>query len=241
MTMKERLMDQSNKSDVPTITYVTPKAIIFFISAIATIIGMFGNWFALDLDLGYFQLNDILGTVNPFTMSGSLGEIEDSLGVFAAFMPADVMDGIAMLKFISIILMVLAVGAIVLYVYAAFLRFKENDQTARFGRLGALCALLTVVGFIGMVVGLLSALDVSSAIGSAIGKIFGSPCVFTLIGAMVSAYCAVMDVGFKEDVVIYHDGVIKIDRGEKWKCSCCKRRNLSLLENCYHCGAKKQK
>ena len=66
MTMKDRLMDQSNKSDIPTITYITPKAIIFYIAAILAILGMFGNWFALDLNLGYFQLDDILGTVNPF-------------------------------------------------------------------------------------------------------------------------------------------------------------------------------
>lgn len=240
-TMKERLLDQSNKSDIPTITYITPKAIIFFISAAVTIFSLFGNWFDLDLDLGYLRLDDILGTVNPFSMAGALAEVEDSLGLFGAFMPGKVMDGLAMLKFISIALMVLAIGAIVLYVYAAFLRLKENDQTVRFGRLGALCALLTVVGFAGMIIGLLSALDASSVIGSALGKILTGPCMVTLIGAVVSGYCAVMDMGFKEDVVIYHNGVIKIDRGEKWKCTCCRRKNLSLLENCYYCGTKKMK
>lgn len=240
MTMKERLLDESNKSDIPTITYITPKAIIFFISAAATILSMFGNWFAIDLDLGYLRLDDILGTVNPFTISGAMGEIEESLGVLGAFMPSDVMDGLAMLKFVSIVLLILAIGAIVLYVYAAFLRLKENHQTMRFGRLGALCALLTVVGFTAMVMGLLFALEASSVIGSALGKILSGPCLITLIGAFVSSYCAVMDMGFKENVIIYHGGIIKIDRGPKWKCSCCRRNNLSRLEHCYYCGTEKQ-
>lgn len=238
-TMKEKLLDPSNKSDIPTITYVTPRAIIFYIAAIAAIVAMFGNWFALDLDLGYVQLNEVLGTVNPFTMVGALGDVEESLGVFSMLLPSDVLDGLAMLKFVSCVLMVLAIASIVLYAYAAFLRIKENDKTARFGKLASLCALLTVVGFAGMVISLLSALDASSYIGSALGKILTGPCAVTLLCAVVTASCAAMDMGFKEDVVIYYDGTLKIDRGPKWRCSSCRRNNLSLLEKCYYCGKEK--
>lgn len=238
-TMKERLLDQSNKSDIPTITYVTPRAIIFYVAAIAAILGMFGNWFALNLNLGYVQLNEVLGTVNPYTMAGALGDIKDSLGMFSMLLPEEVMNGLGVLQFMSCVLMVLAVGSIVLYVYAAFLRMQENDQTARFGKLAALCALLTVVGFIGMVIGLLVSLDASAYIGDALGKILTSPCLITLIGLVVSAYCAVMDMGFKADAVIYYDGTIKIDRGAKWRCTCCHRNNLSMLEKCYYCGKEK--
>lgn len=238
-TMKERLLDQSNKSDIPTITYVTTRAIIFYVCAVAVVIGMFGNWFALNLNLGYLQLNEVLGTVNPFTMVGALGEVKESLGMFGMFLPADVMNGLGALQFVSYVLMILAIGAVVLYAYAAFLRIKENDQTARFGKIGAVCAIATVVVFIGMVVGLLVALDASSYIGGAIGKIMTGPCMITLICAAVSAWAAVMDMGFKEDVIIYHDGTLKIDRGTKWKCSCCHRKNLSMLEKCYYCGKEK--
>ena len=239
MTMKDRLMDQSNKSDIPTITCITPKAIIFYIAAILAILGMFGNWFALDLNLGYFQLDDILGTVNPFTMGGSLGELEDSLGMLAAFMPGEFMDGLGMLRFFSYVLMVLAVVSIALYAYAAFLRLKENDQCARFGKLAALCVILTVVGFIGMVLVLLSAMEITSVLGSALSTILISPCAITLACAVVTFFCAPMDMGFKEDVVIYYDGTIKIDNGPKWTCGTCHRKNLSRLDKCYYCGTKK--
>lgn len=238
-TMKERLLDQSNKSDIPTITYVTPRAIVFYVAAVVAILSMFGNWFALSVNLGYVQLNEVLGTVNPFTMVGALGDVEESLGVFSMLLPSEVMNGLGVLRFVSCILMVAAIGAIVLYVYAAFLRIKENDKTARFGKLASLCALLTVVGFIGMVIGLLTALDASAYIGSALGKILTGPCTVTLICAAITASCSVMDMGFKEDVVIYYDGTLKIDRGPKWRCSSCRRMNLSLLEKCYHCGKEK--
>lgn len=240
MTMKDRLLDPSNKSDIPTITYVTPKAIIFVVSAIVTIISMFGNWFSLDLDLGYLQLDDILGTVNVFRMPAALGEIEESIGIFSAFLPSSVTDGFALLKFVSFVLMALGIAAIALYACAAFLRLQTNDKTALFGRIAALCAALTGIGFIAMVAGLLNALDASSIIGNALGKILTGPCLITLIGAGVSAFCAVLDTGFKEDVVIYHTGIIKIDQGPKWKCSSCNRKNLSRLDKCYYCGAKKE-
>lgn len=239
-TMKDRLLDQSNKSDIPTITYVTPKAIIFYTAAILAILGMFGNWFAIDLDLGYLQLNDVLGTVNPFTMGGALSELEDSLGMLSLFMPSDFMDGLGMLRFFSYVLMILAIVSIALYVYAALLRLKENDRCARIGKLAAGCALLTVVGFVGMAVVLLSAMEVSSVLGSALGIILISPCAITLASACITIYCAPMDMGFKEDVVIYYDGTIKIDKGPKWTCNACHRRNLSRLEKCYYCGMEKQ-
>ncbi|MBQ8835144.1 MAG: hypothetical protein IJ001_09530 [Oscillospiraceae bacterium] len=239
-TMKERLLDPSNKSDIPTITYVTPKAIIFFVAVIATIVSMFSNWFAMDLDLGYFQLNDVLGTVNVFRMPVTLGEIEESIGMFSAFLPGEVKTGFAIIKLVSIVLMLVGAVAIVSYAYAAFLRLQKNDKTAKFGRLGALCAVLTVVGFISMVIGLLFALDASSAIGNALSKILSGPCTVTLLGALASGYCAVMDVGFKEDVVIYHNGILKIDKGPKWRCRCCHKKNLSRLEKCYYCGTEKK-
>ena len=239
LTMKERLLDQSNKSDTPTITYVTTKAILFFISAVATIASLFGNWFALDIDLGYFSLDDVLGTVNVFRMPAAINEIEESFGMFGVFLPEDIKSGLAMVKFACYALMILAIAAIALYVYAAILRIKRDDNTAKFGRIAAGCAVLTVVGFVLMVGVLLNSLEAMNLFGSAIGKILSGPCLVTLVGAIVSAICAVMDIGFKEDVVIYHNGVLKIDRGPKWRCSCCHRRNLSLLEKCFYCGTNK--
>lgn len=239
-TMKERLMDNSSNSDTPTITHVTTRAIIFYISAIAAIIGMFGNWLEIDLDLGYLKLENLLGTINPFTISGAVGEIQDKIVVLSSLLPNEVAEGLSMLKLFGIGLLLLASCSLVFYLCAIFLRMKENDRTVIFGRLGAVCALLSVVGFIGIIVSMISTLGVSSKTGSIIGEILTGPCLLTLIGAAVSCCCAVMDMAFKEDVVIYHDGVMKIAREEKWRCRCCRRRNLSLLEKCYYCGKEKE-
>lgn len=238
-TMKERLLDPANKSDIPTITYMTPRAIIFYTAAVAAIVGMFGNWFALDLDLGYFQLNEILGKINPFTMVKGVGEVINSLGVLSAFLPEEVMSALRLLSVVSWMLMILAIGAIVLYAYAAYLRISENDMTAKYGRIASICAAITSCGFAAVVVCLLAALDANDYIGSALGMIASGPCMVTLVAAVAAGCCAVLDMGFKEDVVIYHNGVLKIDRGPKWKCACCGRKNLSLLEKCYYCGKDK--
>ena len=238
-TMKERLLDPANKSDIPTITYVTTRAIVFYITALLAVVGMFGNWFALDLNLGYVQLNEVLGTVNPFTIVGAIRDIEDALGMFSMFLPDEIIRGLGIIKFAGCVLMVLSVASIVLYAFAAYLRLKENDKTVRVGKIAALCAMVTVAVFIGLIIGLLVSLDASEYIGSAIGKILTSFCLITLLCSAISMWAAVMDMGFKEDVVIYHDGILKISRGKKWRCTGCARKNLSLLEKCYYCGKEK--
>lgn len=238
-TMKERLLDPTNKSDIPTITYVTTRAIVFYITAVLAVVGMFGNWFALDLNLGYVQLNEILGTVNPFTMVGAISDIEETLGMFSMLLPDEIIRGFGIIQFVSFVLMVLSAASVGLYVYAAFLRLKENDMTVRFGRIAALCAMTTVAVFVGLIIGLLASMGASAYIGSAIGKILTSSCLITLLCAAVSMWAAVMDTEFKENVVIYHNGILKIDRGPKWRCVGCGRKNLSLLDKCYYCGKEK--
>lgn len=236
-TMKDRLMALSEDSDRPTVTYITPKAICFYASAVIAVVCMFMNWLSLDLDLGYLQLHDILGTLNVFTLPGGIGEIKDALAGFSMFLPDGVMQGISAARFAGVVLMAVSIASIACYTYAAFLRIKEDDNCAKFGKLAALLAVLTVVGFVALIVVILNAIDASAAVGEILGKILTGPCVITLVAALVSAYCAVMDMAFKENVVIYHDGRLKIDNGPEWKCEKCGKKNLSLLERCYNCGA----
>lgn len=239
LTMKERLQMQSGESDLPTITHFTTKAILFCVSALVTVACMFLNWLSLDLDLGYLQLHDVLGTVNVFSLPGALGELKESLGILGAFLPAEVMDGIGMAQFASIILMIAAIASIACYVVAVILRIRANDKCVTIGRIAAALAAVTVVGFVVLVAVSLNAMEASAVIGEVLGQIIAGPSVFVLGGALISAICAVMDMGFKEDVIIYHDGRMKIDRGEKWKCR-CGRMNLSLLDHCYYCGQEKE-
>ena len=240
--MKERLMRASEGSDMPTVTYVTTKAIIFYISAGVTIVCMFLNWFALDIDIPYLNLNakEVLGTVNVFTLPGALSEIMDS--PWLSMLP-EIKDGLSGAHFISIVLMLAAVASIGCLGFSVYFRLRENDKCVLIGRLGAIFAAAASIGFIVLVnssIGsFLRAIDATEAAESVMQIVLTGPCAFTLIAAVVVAICAVRDMGFKENVVIYHNGIMKIDNGPLWRCSCCHRRNLSLLKKCYYCGNEK--
>lgn len=243
LTMKEKLMMASDGSDMPTVTYVTTKAIAFYISAAVAIVCMFLNWFALDVDLVYLNLKDILGTVNVFTLPGALAEIKDGIGVLGALLPAEITDSLSGAHFVSVALMVAAIASIGCFGISVFFRLKEDDKCVNIGRLGALLAAVTAIGFIVLIStslgGMLKAIGAAEAAENIMGIVLAGPCAFTLIGAEIAAFCAVMDMGFKEDVIIYYDGKMKIAKGPKWKCR-CGRMNLSPLDRCYYCGKDRQ-
>lgn len=242
-SMKDRLLAQAGNSDRPTITYFTTRAVLFYISAAITIFSLFQNWLVIDLDLGYFQMESILGTVNPFRIPGALGNVKEMLSAYSMFLPDGLMNGLSIAQTFGYLLLLLAAGSVACYVYSAFLRIKENDTCARFGRIAALLAVLTVVCFTVLItVGIESVMKVTGYSGASVlvlKKVFSGPALVSLIGAAISAYCAVMNAEFKENVVIYHDGKLRIDRGEKWRCKNCGKKNLSLLERCYYCGTEK--
>lgn len=243
LTMKDKLQMASEGSDMPTVTYVTVKAIVFYISAAVTIVCMFLNWFPLDVDLAYLNLKDILGTVNVFTLPGALAEIKDGLNILGALLPNEVMDGISGAHFVSIALMIVAIASIGCFGVSVFFRLKANDRCVNVGRLGALLAAAVAIGFIALIStslgSMLNAIRADDVAGNVMGIILSGPCSFTLIGSVIAAICAVMDMSFEEDVIIYHDGRMKIAKGPKWKCR-CGRMNLSPLDRCYYCGKDRQ-
>lgn len=227
-------------SDMPTVTFITPKAVTFYISSVVTTICMFLNWFSLDLDLGFMRFSDVFGTVNIFTLASTAMKVKDVGGILGAYLPRSVTVGFAFVLLISVALMLAGVTAIALYVYAIILRIQGNDRTVRVGKMAALLTVGTALGFILLITCCVVAMEITEALGQVMGILLSGPCMFSLIGGVVSGYCAVRDMGFKEDVVIYHNGVIKIDNGPKWKCNCCYRNNLSRLERCYYCGAERK-
>lgn len=240
MTMKDKLQMAADGSDHPTITYQTPKAFTFYVSATITVISMFLNWLSLDIDLGYFRLEEVLGTVNLFTLPGSMGDIKDVLSPYGMFLPEGLMSGLSTAQFVGIVLMVAACAAIACYIYAIFLRIKEDDNCAKFGKLAAMVTIAVFVGFVVLISASLSAIDAAAAMSQIMTKILTGAGAITLVGAIVTLCCANMNIGFKEDVVIYHNGIIKIDKGPKWRCKSCRKKNLSRLERCYYCGMKKE-
>ena len=227
------------RSDIPTETFVTPKAFVFFGSAIAAVICLFMNWLPLDLNLGYLELEDVLGTINVFTLFGAVSNLKEVLGMFGVLLPDGVTLGFVIIRISGLLLSACGIAVIVLYSYAAFHRLKGDDKCVRAGKLAALITCMTVFLFVLLVLICFMAMDIMEAFGQVVGKVLTGPCMFTLIAAIISGYCAVRDSRFKENVVIYHNGEIKIDDGPMWKCASCRRKNLSLLQKCYYCGKEK--
>ena len=85
-------------SDIPTETFATPKAFVFFGSAIAAVICLFMNWLPLDLNLGYFELEDVLGTINVFTLFGAVSDLNEALGMLGSFLPNGVTSGFVIIR-----------------------------------------------------------------------------------------------------------------------------------------------
>ncbi len=221
-------------------TFVTRKAIVFYISSVVTVVSMFFNWLPVDLDFEYFQINEVLGKVNVFTLPGALKELKETLGIMWSFLPNDVQSGYSVIQFCSYILLTMAAASIALYVLAVYLRLKIKDRTVLAGRLAAALAILSAVGFAAMVAYVISAVGDSDGISAIIGVVVKTPWITVVLGGIVCWFCAIMNMEPKENVVFYHDGSWKIDRGEKWRCNLCHRRNLSLLDRCYYCGTQKK-
>lgn len=228
-------------SDTPTETFVTTRAIVFYISSILAILCMFLNWLPLDIELGYAQFSDVLGTINAFTLIGAMSDLKEAVGMLSYLFPNELTFGFFLASVMGVILFIAAVATIILYAYAILLRLKGDDRCVRIGKLAALVAVAMSIGFILLVMICVLATDLSDVLGQVMGTVLMGPCVLTLICALASGYCAARDVRYKEDVVIYHNGIIKIDNGPKWKCNSCHRANLSRLEKCYYCGEKKIK
>lgn len=227
-------------SDTPTETFVTTRAIIFYISSILAIVCMFLNWLPLDIELGLARFSDVLGTINAFTLIGAMSDLKESVGILSYWLPDELTSGFSLVSVVGGILFIAGIAAIVLYAYSMLLRLKEDDRCVRIGKLAALVAVGISVGFMLLVMSCVLAMDMSDALGQVMGDVLTGPCMLTLICALVSGYCAVRDMQYKEDVVIYYNGLLKIDNGPKWRCDSCHRSNLSRLEKCYYCGIKKK-
>lgn len=44
------------------------RSILFILAGVVACVSLFRNWFPANLDLGVIQLEEVFGTVNPFTL-----------------------------------------------------------------------------------------------------------------------------------------------------------------------------
>ncbi len=223
------------QSDQPTYTFHTPKAIAFYVSSVITTVSMFLNWFKMDLNLGIAYLEDVFGKVNVFTMPGAIGDAKEMLSVFGSLLPNDVTSALGTLQIACYALLVCAVAAIVMYAIASYLRIKQKKETDRMGKIASGLVLVTALGFVAVLIGCLNGIGAAEVAGSVMGSIVKSPWLFSVIGAIVTFVCSPLDKCYKEDVVVYHNGILKISNSPRWRCD-CGRENLGRLESCCYCG-----
>lgn len=226
---------QRDDSDEVEYTFVTKKAIVFYISSVLAIVTMFMNWLPLDIDLKYLKLRNVIGTMNAFTLPFALGDLKKGLGVFGSMLP----EGYDIAQFFSVILILICGVAIVCYIIAIIFRAMGRDESVRIGKLGAVATTMGAVGFLVMACVAFSAVLGEGTIFKVVGIVLKSPWTITFVCSFISHYCAIRNMEPKEDIVTYHDGKVKISRGPKWNCRCCRRKNLDLLEKCYYCGHEK--
>ncbi len=216
----------------PTPTYITKSAVAFWAAALIAIVCMFTNWFPLNM--AFFDLEELVGSVSAFTLPGLLEELKDSVGIFGRLLPDEVQRNFAVAQSMSYVLVIAQIAAIGLYGYAAYLRFRGDEKAALMGRTASGLALLGAVGFLLLVIIAFSEIDGLS--DGIVSTVTGSPWIVTVLGAVVTMICSGVDVEYREDTIIFYDGSMVVDRGPKWKCSRCGKKNLSMLTRCYQCG-----
>lgn len=165
------------------------RSIFFIISAALVSICMLMNWFPVELDLGIVQFDDVFGTVNAFTLSGTVSKIEDTLGNLAGFLPEE----FEMLKIKSAVLMVCAYATIASYICASAMHIVKKNIATDLASLGsAVLAIITSVAFSNLVKGVCTFTASSAAGNAAYDIVMQSPCVAVLFGGILSAICTEM-------------------------------------------------
>ena len=159
------------------------RSIVFMLAGAVACISMFGNWFPVNLELGMLQIEELFGTVNPFTFHSLVTRIESELGGFAVFLP----EGFEDLKTWGMALKVCAGVTVLLYVIGAaqiILRKLKFHNLVCCG--AAAGAIINVMIFRNLIEDIY---DVTGSLGAsdyAVSVVMESPCGITLLCAILS-------------------------------------------------------
>lgn len=177
--MEENRVHDESSENVKQVVEV--RTILFVVAGVLVVACMFLNWLSIEMDLKIAQFNGILGKMNAITMYDTLGELEDSLGMFANYLPKE----FSVLKSWSLFLMVCALAAIALYILGIVMQIIKKRAAVFISGAGAVCAIVTSIGFYLLVNA------IYKGIGDDIFQItWKVPCSLVLIGGLVSGICA---------------------------------------------------
>ena len=161
------------------------RGILFILAAVLGTASMFTNWFPVNLDLGYIQLNEVLGKINALTLSKMVKELEEMLGALAAFLPPE----FAQLKKWSAVLMGCGVMTIALFVIGCVLvvtgKKAYRDAVAVSAGLGAI---VTTAAFCTLISAVYEATGASAVKKDALSLVMDSPCKFVLACGVLSIF-----------------------------------------------------
>lgn len=162
---------------------ISVKDLLYMVLGIITCVCMLMNWFPVELNLGFAQLDEVFGTVNPFTLYGILSKLESALGIVAGLLP----EGFHELKMSSMILLVCAAATVGLYATSIILGLRKKEKYKDLlSYAAAAAAIATAVGFCALIARVYSTVGGSLAESTALSVVLGSSCKYALIGAVVS-------------------------------------------------------
>ena len=164
----------------------TVRNAMVILCAAVVIIGMFLNWYLVEIDLGVLQLNDLIGKINAFTLPRMVFEIEDRLGVLAELLP----DGFEMLKAWSVILSVLGAVTVAMFTSAIVFNLLRKNKYIDLLSFGAATgAIATVIIFSRVVMEVYSVTGAAAAGYNALSILMKTPWLIVLLGGAVTILC----------------------------------------------------
>lgn len=159
------------------------RSILFILAGVVACVSLFRNWFPANLDLGVIQLEEVFGTVNPFTLRSILVDLESELGLWAEFLP----QGFEELKTWSMVLMVTAGAAVLLYVTGSVQILSGKRKYHNLVACGAAGAMIAAaVLFRSLLEGIYDVTGIQGASEYALSVVSDSPYGITLLCAIVS-------------------------------------------------------
>lgn len=215
-----------------------PRAIVFYIAVAVTVTCMFFSWFALDLNLGYVDLGDMVGAINVFTLPGALTEIRDAISPVASLLPDDFTRGLGVAVVFGYTAMILGIGAIVCFALAVAHRVNNKENVVKLCGMATVATLLAAVIFTVLVCVIVTKLAGDMFTFYALGRVLGSPCALSIFGALV----AIITAGEGEEWVRHYTERIDTtieehphDPATEWVCSSCMTVNKTEQKFC-KCG-----
>lgn len=159
---------------------LTMRDYIVMAVGLVVIVCMFLNWFPVDLDLGVIEIDEVFGNINAFTLSKTLDEIEEHLGVWMFALPEEYGN----LKAQGTALGILGVCTVIAYISVIVLNVLGKKKYVNAATLLAgVCAVITYYIFYSIASDFYNVYSATTVLAE-------SPCTMVLLGGIATIACA---------------------------------------------------